>query len=82
VSHRPQPQMSPINSTGVTIVIDRTNSDDTEPTVVLGSTVSDVNNAASPRRSKDNQDVTPSDPSHLHHSVFAGARAAGWGDNR
>ena len=30
-------EMSPINSTGVTIVIDRTNSDDTEPTVVLGS---------------------------------------------
>jgi len=37
-SPRPTTEMSPINSTGVTIVIDRTNSDDTEPTVVLGST--------------------------------------------
>jgi len=36
-SPRPTPQASPVNSTGVKIVIDRISSDDAEPTVVLGS---------------------------------------------
>ena len=40
VSPRPTPEMSPINLTGVRIVIDRTGSDDTEPTVVLSSSAS------------------------------------------
>ena len=36
-SPRRTPQASPVNSTGVKIVIDRISSDDAEPTVVLGS---------------------------------------------
>jgi len=39
-SPRPTPQASPINSTGVKIVIDRISCDDAEPTVVLGSSTS------------------------------------------
>jgi len=50
-SPRPGVEMSPINSTGVTIVIDRTNSDDTEPTVVLGGSTADhTTTSSSPSR--------------------------------
>jgi len=48
-SPRPAIEMSPINSTGVMIVIDRTNSDDTEPTIVLGSTADDDDSSSPPR---------------------------------
>jgi len=66
--------MSPINSTGVTIVIDRTNSDDTEPTVVLGSPTPE---ASSPSRPPTvDQDSTATEAAvalRMPHSVSAGS---------
>lgn len=72
-SPRPTPQASPINSTGVTIVIDRTNSDDVEPTVVLGSTSAE---SGTPTPRHDDSSAASAEAVaalHMPHSMSTGA---------
>ena len=77
-SPRPTSDASPINSSGVKIVIDRTNSDDTEPTVVLGSTLAPEAASCPSHRPVDDQDSAATETAAaLPHSVSAGSVLTG-----
>ena len=72
-SPRISPEMSPINSTGVKIVIDRTGSDDTEPTVVLGSSTVSAESSCPPLEDQDSAATEAVAALRMPHSVSTGS---------